>query len=130
MNLLELFSMMNGPEFLMLYAMWFFLVFIMTNTLRHKGFDSALTTVGCLVLFEGLGIARIIVGSQHDLHRWGFLVLMMLVGGVLLLVRITSMGGGGGPSGTCGGGHTGATGVSCGGGSSCGAGGCGGCGGS
>lgn len=120
MNFLET---MKGPEFLALYLGWFVFVFCCVLVARKCGADSPITTSIGLILFEGLGVARLIIGSAHGMHKFEILFVMMFVGAILFLVRAENLSSGSGSSsgGSCGGGG-------CGGGG-CGGGGCGGCGG-
>ena len=112
---------MAGPDFLGLYLVWFLFTWLSMLTVRHKLLDSPITTVTGLGLFEGLGVARYVVGNQYGMHKWDYLIGMMLVGALFFLVRSEHMNNGStGSGGSCGGG--------CGGGG-CGGGGCGGCGG-
>src|SRR5262245_12946992 len=72
---------MPGPDFLLLYLVWFLVLWVTVLLVRHAGFDTPLTTIGGLLAFEGLGAARYFVGSAHGMHKWTFLFLMMIVGG-------------------------------------------------
>lgn len=121
---MDFLSTVPGPVFLLIYLLWFFLVWATVLVLRQTGYDTKLTTIGGLVLFEGLGLVRFVLGSSHGMHNWTGLFIMMGVGALFFLVRLDHLGGGN-SSGSCSGGSV----SSCGG-SSCGGGGCGGCGGS
>ena len=113
---------MPGPDFLALYVFWFLFTWIGMLIFRHKVLDSPITTITGFGLFEGLGVARYIVGSEYGMHNWDHLIAMMVVGAVFFVVRSEHMKtGSSGSGGSCGGGG-------CGGGG-CGGGGCGGCGG-
>jgi uncharacterized membrane protein YgcG len=134
---------MKGPEFLGLFIFWFFLMWGSLLFLRYRGFDTPVVTVGCLLIFEGLGVARIWIGSEAELHHWTILIVMMFIGPWFFVIRLEqlqefarnsrnnnnscSAGGGCSSSGSSGGSGSGS---GCGGGGSCGGGGCGGCGGS
>ena len=87
---------MGGPDFLLLYAVWFFLTFGTVLILRWRGKGGALATLGGVAAFELPGLARWGVGSANGMHEWGFLFLMMIVGGILFLLRFESRGGSGG----------------------------------
>jgi len=115
---------MPGPTFLGLYFGWFILTWGCMLLVRHKVIDCAWTTLGGLVLFEGLGVTRYIIGEAHEMHKWGFLFAMMMIGALFFLARTDSFQSGSGS----GRGSTGCGGGGCGGGG-CGGGGCGGCGG-
>ncbi|MDB6130665.1 MAG: hypothetical protein JWM04_1772, partial [Verrucomicrobiales bacterium] len=78
---------MRGPAFLVVYAVWFFLLFGIILLIRHRGNDSRLVTLVVIGAFEALGIARIFVGSSHGLHKWQFLLAMMVVGFVAFIMR-------------------------------------------
>ncbi len=140
--MIELLGTMTGSEFLTAYFVWFVVLWGGVKILRRCGYDSALTTLGGLALFEGLGVLRFVIGSGQGMQRWGFLFLMMVVGALFFVIRAGAFGGGGGSSssscsaggfivgGTCGGGGSSDNGAGSSGDSSCGGGGCGGCGGS
>ena len=118
---------MRGPDFLVLYAVWFVILFAAVLILRHTGFDNGFTTLGGLTLFLGLGIARIAVGTAHGMHNWSYLIMMMIFGAIFFLARLEQVSGSDSSSNSwwssC------STGGGCGSGG-CGGGGCGGCGGS
>lgn len=82
--MMDFLGTMPGPDFLKAYFVWFFVVWSGVMILRRCGYDSPLTTLGGLALFEGLGILRFIAGTEHGMHRWGFLFLMMFVGALFL----------------------------------------------
>ena len=123
---------LRGPDFLLLFWVWFLVTFGGTLLLRWRGRDTPLTTILGLLCFEALGVARMIDGSAHGLHKWEFLILMMVIGGICFFIRANNFQFGGG-NGSCSGGSWWSSGSSCsGGGGGCGGGGggCGGCGGS
>jgi hypothetical protein len=114
---------MPGPEFLGVYLGWFALTWFGMLFVRHKVADTVWTTLGGWMCFEGLGIARFLIGRAHGMHNWEFLFGMMAIGTFFFLLRAEHLkGGSDGSWFSCGGGG-------CGGGG-CGGGGCGGCGGS
>ncbi|HAB14830.1 MAG TPA: hypothetical protein PLX89_09850 [Verrucomicrobiota bacterium] len=119
----------NGPEFLALFAGWFVVVFGTVLVLRWRGMDTPAVTAAGLIIFESLGIVRIMMGSSHGLHRWTILIIFMVVGGLAFSMRAEHFRGSGSSGG---GGCSGGTGCGGGGGGGCGGGGggCGGCGGS
>src|SRR5258706_170088 len=78
---------MKGPEFLALCFVWFVLTFATVLILRWRGFDTPVTTFIGLFCFELLGIVRMIVGSAYGMHKWGFLIAMMIVGGIIFFLR-------------------------------------------
>lgn len=134
--MMEYLGTMAGPDFLVLFAVWFVFTYGGVLVCRSAGWDTPMVTIVGLALFEGLGALRFIAGTQHGLQRWGILIGMMILGGFIFTLRKSNLnrtGRGGGSSG-CGSafgcGSAGSS-SSCGsGGSSCGGGGCGGCGGS
>lgn len=132
MESFDFLSTMAGPLFLWLYVAWFVLIWLAALVARKLGWNSALITLFSLGLFEGVGVARYLIGEAAGLHRWTYLIIMMIFGGMLLLTRADSVGGGssGDGGGTSIGGGCGSSGGGGGCGSSCGGGGCGGCGGS
>jgi uncharacterized membrane protein YgcG len=114
---------MRGPDFLVLYLVWFALTWIGMLVVRHRLSNTMWTSLGGLLVFEGLGAARYLVGEAHGMHNWDFLFMMMGIGALFFVMRAQKSGSDGGSGiGGCGGGG-------CGGGG-CGGGGCGGCGGS
>ena len=126
---------MRGPEFLQFYL----LVLISTWGIsflfgRIAGHPRIFSFMGFL-LYEGVGVIRLVTGLQAGMSKFGFLVLMMLAGVALFGLRIKDgdlylfgvylePSKGGGDSSGCSG-SSGCGGSGCGGG-----GGCGGCGGS
>jgi uncharacterized membrane protein YgcG len=123
---------MRGPEFLVFYGIWFFIVFVAVWIARKCDRDTPLITVAGLCAFELPGIVRIIIGSQHGMHRWWFLVILMILGFIAFLLRAEHFDGLG--SGNCNSSCSSSSSSSCSsGGGGCGGGGgggCGGCGGS
>jgi uncharacterized membrane protein YgcG len=89
---------MRGPDFLWLYFVWFIVSFGVVLLTRWRGNDSPWVTAFGVLAYEGLGLLRIVVGSMHDLHRWTFLILMMILGGLIFFIRVefTRSGGDGG----------------------------------
>lgn len=135
---LDFLHTMRGPDFLGLFLVWFLVTFLTLVALRRVGYDDIRVTCTCLACFEGLGLARIVVGSFYGLERWGFLIAMMGVGACFFFIRAKHFEGMGGGGGDAGGGDTGGTwwssdagGSGSSGGGGCGGGGsgCGGCGG-
>src|SRR5580692_5947155 len=78
---------MDGPDFLFVYAGWFVVSFVAVLVFRWSGRDSAATTLIGFLCYESLGVVRIIVGSAYGMHRWGFLIAMMIVGGLVFFLR-------------------------------------------
>src|SRR5215211_5843616 len=120
---------MKGPAFLGLYVLWFVVVFGIVVWLRTRGIDNQFVDFAGAAVFLGFGIIRLVAGSAHGMHKWGFLTFLMFVGAVVFFFRASTTSGGSSGSSGCGGGGGGCGGGSCGGGG-CGGGGCGGCGGS
>ena len=120
---------MRGPAFLGLYIVTFAVTFGGATLLRHAWRDTWILSVAGFVAFEVVGLIRIAEGLSRGMHKFQFLGLMMLVGGLAFFVRAKEDGTGHGLFGHCGGGHSGSCGSSgCGSGGGCGGGGCGGCG--
>lgn len=118
---------MRGPAFLGLYLVTFAATFGAATLLRHAWRDTWVLSVAGFVAFEMIGLIRMADGLSRGMHKFQFLALMMIVGGLAFFVRAKEDGSGHGLFGHCGGGHGGGCGTSsCGGG--CGGGGCGGCG--
>src|SRR5437899_457443 len=113
---------MPGPDFLGLYLVWLLVTWVGMLIVRHHVADTWATSLGGLLLFEGLGAVRYFLGSAHGMHNWEFMSIMMVVGVFFFILRADNFSNGSGSGwGSCGGGG-------CGGGG-CGGGGCGGCGG-
>ena len=117
---------MKGPDFLVLYGGWFVITFGIVLVLRRQDHDNVMTTLAGLACFIGLGLARLIDGSAHGMHKWNLLIAMMIIGGFCFVIRLEQSSGGSSDGSSwwssC------STGGGCGGGG-CGGGGCGGCGG-
>jgi len=137
---------MLGPSFLVYYGVCFVLLLVATWVLRLVWRDNWWLNFAALVVFEALGVHRYLTGTAQGMSKWGFLILMMVFGGLAFLFSTRRSSGReagdaespGGfyflgscstySGGSCSGG--GGCGSSCGGGGGCGGGGCGGCGGS
>lgn len=132
----DFFQNTNGPDFLGYYIQWLIFLFLSLIAVRKWVSDAPGVSLGFLAVFEGSGLARIIIGSSNGLHRWGYLIALMVLGGLVMSIRIrhfTTLAQGmnrDGRSSGCGTSGCSSTSSSCSGGSSCGGGGCGGCGGS
>ena len=124
-NFIHWLRVMEGPEFLVVFSVWFLLTWVLVLVLRQHGFDTPLLNVGGFALFEALGIARYVLSEPAGMEDWGFMVLMMLFGGLCFFLRARHFKQGGKDSGSSGCFSAGG----CGSGGSCGGGGCGGCGG-
>lgn len=130
---MEFLGTMSGPDFLVLFLVWFAFTYGAVLVCRAGGMDSPMLTLGGIALFEALAVVRFIAGIQHGMHRWNIMFIMMIVGGIIFAIRkgdIHSAGGGSAGAGSSGCGSSGSSSSCGGGGSSCGGGGCGGCGGS
>lgn len=125
-NPLSFLHTMRGPDFLVLFAVWFLITFCGVWLFRCRDRDTPVTTLLGLACFEALGIARIMDGSAHGMHNWAFLILMMIIGGLIFFLRAEHFQNDG-SNGSCSGGSSS---CSSGGGCGGGGGGCGGCGGS
>lgn len=77
----------RGPAFLILFFAWLLAILGVVWSFRGTGKDTPLVTLIGLLCFEGLGVARFIVGSAHGMHRWGGLIFFMMIGAILILVR-------------------------------------------
>jgi len=129
--MLDFLHTVKGPDFLFLFILWFLILRVTVGILRNRGYDNPLTTFLGVGLFEALAIARIVVGSAHGMHKWDFLLTMMVIGGFLFFIRLDQINytGTGGSGSSC---SSSSSSSSCsGGGGGCGGGGgYGGCGGS
>ena len=128
-------SSLKGPQFL-----GYYLVLLIVLGLLRGALEDDLARFAPLLLFEGVGVWRIVEGMANGMHRFTYLQILMLFGGFLLVVNATSF-----PSAYRAnrGRYSGSSRSSCSSGSSCssssgsggggcggGGGGCGGCGGS
>ncbi len=119
----------SGPEFITYYAAAFVVALIATTAIRWNGNDSMIVSVYGFLLHEGIAVTRLFTSQSPEPRKYGFLIGLMLVGGIAFFVRAQTSGtGSGGSNGwfsSCS-----SSGSSCSGGSSCGGGSCGGgCGG-
>jgi len=113
---------MQGLEFIVFYLFLFFGVWFALVAMRIFWEDSIQVTLIALITFEAVGVVRYMDASAVGMHKFGFMIAMMVVGAILLFTRYDNYSGedwssGSGCSSSCSG---------CG--SGCG-GGCGGCGG-
>jgi len=123
---------LKGQAFLAFYLVLFFVTLFGGGIARAKLKQVPGVGVLALVLFEAVGVIRIITGLEKGMHKFGFLLAIMIVGGFVFVFKFLSRSAGSGRDGGsdfffiggCGG---------CGGGGGCGGcgggGGCGGCGG-
>lgn len=123
---------LNGPDFLVFYPVLFFVTLFGGGIARAK--LKQVPGIGLLawVLFEAVGVIRIITAMEKGMHKFGFLIAMMIVGGIVFLFKFNRRFAGSGRDGDSGFFILGGCG-GCGGGGGCGGcgggGGCGGCGG-
>ena len=120
----------SGIKYLFFYGLTFFVLLISSLFIRSGFVDLYIISVVHFLVFEAIGAARLHYGLTHDMHRFAFLIIMMLLGGACFFLRSKTIDGGSyGLFGGCGidFGSGGGCGSGCGGGG-CG-GGCGGCGG-
>ncbi|MFM8471781.1 MAG: hypothetical protein ACKODH_17765, partial [Limisphaerales bacterium] len=94
----EFFHTATGPEFLGGYLLWFIVLFAGSRVLQTGKKRQPLPSLAGLLLFEAVGLIRIIVGSSHGMHNWNFLILMMITGGMLFFARFENPGGSSGSS--------------------------------
>ena len=109
---------LDGPEFLWLYGIYFIAIYFARWVWSAFSVDTFLGTLVSLVLFEGLGILRIIDGKAVGMSQFDITYILMFVGLLILCFRRDDRRGDGHASSVC----SGCSG--CGG----GGGGCGGCG--
>ena len=117
----------NGIQFLLFYGTTFFVLIASAYIIRHGVDDRYIVSVIHFLVFEAIGFARLHYGLTHGMHRFSYLIIMMILGGACFFLRAKSddgksygffggcgiyMGSNGGCDGGCGGG----------------CGGCGGCG--
>ena len=102
-ELIKYLGEVRGPEFLVVYAVMFVIFFAPVLVIRKVWQDHWVVTTAGLVAFEGLGVARIYFAAQQGKHRIGFLLIMMLLGGIIFLLRAKETGEGYGICGSCGG---------------------------
>lgn len=118
---------MKGPEFLKFFGILFVILILAATLVRHVWADQWKVSILACLTFEGVGLIRLVSGSLAGMHKFDFLLVMMILGGLIFFVRAKADGSGYGIGGGCAIGGCGAGG--CGGGG-CGGGGCGGgCGG-
>jgi len=133
-SVLDFLHTTKGPDFLAVFFGWLIVVRGVVGILRRRGFDNWGTTIVGLLCFEALGVARILIGTFHGMHKWDFLILMMMFGSLCFIIRAKHFPRSNDPSGGSSSCSTVSSISSCssGGGGGCGGGGggCGGCGGS
>jgi ankyrin repeat protein len=115
----------DGPSFLAFYVLLFIVTFASSHAIR-KAIDTDEVNYLALLVFEGVGVIRIFYGATHGMHKFGFLIIGMIIGGIILLrPNIIESSGNSGSDGFFSSSSSSSCGGGCGG--SCG-GGCGGCG--
>jgi hypothetical protein len=80
-----LYTGMSGPQFLALYTCLFGLCWMAAEILRSwtPGYSAVVIPA---VIFFSIGLARIVIGLQHGMHRFLLLILGMLAGSLLILL--------------------------------------------
>ncbi len=125
-------SALRGPGFLGFYAVTWLALFLGQILLRKPWPDATSLRVVAFLVFEGIGLARFFLASEVGMTRFGYMLLMMLIGGFVFFIDKVEGARGGGKGGKdepffiwsgCGGASAGCGG----GGGGCGGGGCGGC---
>jgi len=118
---------MKGPTFLIFFGLLWLSLFVASFGLKTQVWGGFAGIVAFL-LFEGIGIARIVIGIRLGMEKFLYLIIIMIVGGFALMARIgTERGWDLNSRSGCSSGCGSSCGSSCGGG--CGGGvGCGGCG--
>ena len=92
----------TAAEFLSGYLLWFVFLFVGSRAIQKgKADDHPLPTFAGLFLFESVGLLRIVIGSSHGMHKWDFLIVMMILGGVMFFSRFEKTGGSSGSSSGC-----------------------------
>jgi hypothetical protein len=81
---------MNGPQFLVLYWITFVGLWIAREFLADLDGDSWVSRLP-VVLFIGIGAIRLGYGMWHDMHRFGLLIVVMVVGGFLIVAGVESL---------------------------------------
>jgi len=118
---------LKGPDFLVTYGIVFASLFVGSTIVRHAWQDLWAISIWAFLVFESIGAVRILFAYPPGVRKFGFMIGMMVLGGILFFVRAKGDGGYG-VFGSCAGGCGGFMGCGSGGGG-CGGGGCGGCGG-
>lgn len=83
----------KGPEFLFGYAIWFGVLFLGSLAIRKDGARHPAASIAACFLYEIVGVIRIVDGSAHGMHKWNFLIIMMVFGAVFFFVRFDKTGG-------------------------------------
>ena len=89
---------LRGPEFLGFYLKYFFGVFIVVLFARGLFLNNYHVTLAGLILFEGVGAIRLYDGMAAGMHKFAFLYIMMVIGGLILITRLNSSSGSGSSS--------------------------------
>lgn len=125
---------LDGPAFLDFYLNVFLATFIGSTALRLLLDDKWRCSLVGFAAFEGVGVIRLLTGLNAGMHRFGFMIAMMVGCGFIFFMRAKENGRGYGIGGSCAVGGCGgeggcSSGGGCGGGGGGCGGGCGGCGG-
>lgn len=129
----------DGPEFLAYYFAVFAATLLGAVVVRSVWHDVFAVSMVGMLLFEIVGLERIVLGMQQGMQKFEYLVIGMILGGICYFIRFGKQSSAAASAGSCGifiYGGCGSGGVSscsggsgCSSGSSCGSsGGCGGCG--
>ena len=95
---------LKGPEFLGYYLVVFFLVYLVSLIVSLVRTEHMYALWFGLLIFEGIGLTRIITGVQQGMHKFGLLGVMMILGGIVFLATRVAREPGGCSVGGCSGG--------------------------
>ena len=74
---------MSGSTFLIFYWIAFVLLWFTADLLCEFD-DSLWTPLAPVIVFVAIGLVRVAYGLSHDMHRFMFIFLMMVIGLVLI----------------------------------------------
>lgn len=84
-------ALLKGPGFLGFYLIVFIVIMVILIAMRSLWEDSAHVSIIALLIFESIGLVRFIDASAAGMHKFGFMFIMMGVGGVLCFLRAHHM---------------------------------------
>lgn len=113
---------MKGPDFLFFYILLFVGVFILSSLVRWFWKDIIAISLLGFIFFELVAVIRYIDASKNGMKNFGFMIILMIIGGIIFFIRAKHLNNHSGFAGSSGCSSSSCSGGGCGGG-------CGGCGG-
>ena len=78
---------MKGPPFIIYFISLFVALITIAFIVRHSWRDQWRVSIIAFLIYEGVGVHRIITGLQKEMHTFCFLIGLMAIGGIVFFMR-------------------------------------------